>query len=108
MPHIDEVRQKVAFEYVNRDAPSSATDIATQTVYVTKVRVHNRTSGALTITIKDRSGTAVEKYTAISIAANSVVLEVSSEFPETYTDGINLVASATGLSVTIEGYKEPS
>ena len=108
MPHIDEVRQKAAFEYVNRDAPSSATDIATETVYVTKVRVNNRTAGALTLILKDKSGTPVEKYTLVSIAANSVSLEVTDHFPETYTGGITIEASATGLSVTVEGYKDPA
>ena len=107
MPHINEVKHKKRFTYINRDAPSSATDIATKTVYVTKIRIHNRTGGALTISIDDRSGTPIEKYTAISIAANQISLEIMSDMPETFTDGITINASATGLSVTIEGFQEP-
>ncbi len=107
MPHIDEVRQKKRFTYINRDAPSSATDITAKTTYVTKIRILNRTGGALTISIDDKSGTPIEKYTSISIAANQITLEVMATMPETFTDGITINASATGLSVTIEGFQEP-
>lgn len=108
MPHISEVLAKVAFSIIDRDMPTSARDDATETVYVAKIRLANRTGGALTVTIKDKSTTPVEKYTAVSIAANTVSLELMSDWPETFVDGINVVASATGISYTIEGRKEPA
>jgi len=106
MAYIDDVKQKKRFEYINRAAPNSATDITTKTTYVTKIRIANR--GAIsTFTLADKSSTPVEKYEAVSIGANSVSSDVMSDNPEKFEGGITLTAGdADRLSVTIEGFQE--
>jgi len=94
---------------------SSATDglVSSRDVWVTKVRLANTTGGAVTFTMSDNlSGSTTPtgpnyRYTAVSIAANSVALEVEPQ-AERHEEGAVFYASATGLQAEVEGWRKPN
>jgi hypothetical protein len=63
------------FRYRNRAVLATPVDIVAETVYVTSIRVHNRTATSATISIKDKDGTPFEYYEAVPVAGNSIVNE---------------------------------
>lgn len=95
------------FRYRNRAVSDSAVDIVEETVYISSIRICNRTGSAATITIKDRDTVPFEYYEAVSIPANSVVnerIKVGSMPPAgglKFVNGINLDAG-TDDALTIE------
>jgi len=87
--------------------------VSTRDIWVTKVRLANTTGAAITFNLYDNldggstpSGPNL-RYAAVSIAANSVSLE-SLKSPERLEQGAVIFASATGLQVTIEGWRKPN
>lgn len=84
--------------------PGSATDIATATVWVQQVVFANPTGGALTVSMKDRGGTAWELYNALSVAANTSFV-ASFNPPLRFDSGINFNAGAT-MDVQIHGLQK--
>ena len=95
----------------------SSTDgvISSRDVWLSKVRLANTTAGAIDFTLTDNlSGSTSttgpnSRYQIVSIAANSVSLEVlNTASPELCDEGAVFYASATGLQATIEGWRKPN
>lgn len=94
---------------------SSASDgvVSSRDAWVTKVRLANTTGGAITFNLTDNLSGATTptgpnyRYTAVSIAANSVSLELIKP-PDKCEEGTVFYASATGLQVDVEGWRKPN
>lgn len=92
------------FEYTNRAVSNVAFDAVAETVRVFRIRVHNRTAVATTITIKDKATTPVECYTAKDVPTNDSFTEDFGPFGKVFTGGINVVASVDNqLVLEIQG-----
>ena len=96
------------FRYRSRAVSDTPADITTHTVYVTSIRVHNRTGTAATFTLSDRDTTPFEYYEAVSVAGNTVFNErVATGSPGQpgaalkFVDGIT-IAAGTADSLTVE------
>ena len=94
---------------------SSATDgvVSSRDIWLAKIRLANSTAGALTFNLTDNLSSTTTptgpnyRYTAVSIAANSVSLEQPKP-PEKMEEGCVFYASATGLQVIVEGWRKPN
>ena len=109
MPHLYGIRlPDKEFRYRSRSVPGSATDISTDTTWVTSIRIANRTGSAATITLTDKDGTPFEYYTAVSVPANGVVNERIAT-PLKFVGGISITAgTADALTAEIFGWQDPS
>lgn len=83
--------------------PTVAADVTTVDTFLKQIRVSNTTAGALTITILDKQDTPRTHTPTVSIAANSVYLDVAPECI-LMKGGVNWVASGAGLEAEIFGY----
>lgn len=87
--------------------------VSSRDIWIVKVRLANTTGSAITFTLYDNldGGSSPtgpnQRYPFVSIAANSVVSELLKP-PERLEQGAICVASATGLQVTIEGWRKPN
>lgn len=82
--------------------PTVAADLSTTDTYIYGVVVSNTTAGALTITIKDKTG-SLQLFPAKSIAANDVQYF---NFPVgiPMLGGVNWIASGVGLVGYVAGF----
>jgi hypothetical protein len=93
--------------YRHEAAVAAAPTVVTAvTTHLTKIRVVNTTAGAITFTMTNNEGSPVDKYTAVPIAANSILHE-HFEVPEKMTSGIKLSASGAGLLISLAGWQKP-
>ena len=92
----------LGFSEAIQTVPTNAADIATKDAMLWQIHVVNTTAGALTITMTDKQATARYILPAVSIAANTAYVV---SWPEGLfcDDGINWVASGSGLQASIVG-----
>ena len=75
-------------------------------MWLVKSRLVNTTAGAITFNMMDGQAPGTFKYDAVSLAADSITLEVlGTAIPEKCANGCAVWASATGVQGVIEGYE---
>jgi len=98
---------------------SSATAglVSSRSIHLVKVRLNNTTGGAITFNLTDNlsGSTSVSgpnyRYQGFSVAANTAPSPNPPEGfhpPELCEEGAVFYASATGLEVTVEGWRRPN
>lgn len=93
----------------DKEVPIVPETVVSKDAYISSIRLSNTSAGAITFTLADRQGTPLERYKDVSIAANSVSLEVLSrnDEPIKMVSGFTVDASAAGLEATIVYYTRP-
>lgn len=91
--------------------------VSSRDIWLVKTRLNNTTGGAITFNLTDNLSGATSttgpnyRYQAFSVAANTAPSPNPPEGyrpPEKCEEGAVFYASATGLEVTIEGWRKPN
>ncbi len=83
--------------------PTVATAVAGSTTCVVVIVMNNTTASALTVTVSDNQGTAVNDVLTFSIPASSQLIQPL--YGVQFTSGIKWNASATGVTGAVLGYQ---